>query len=126
MMQREERSAGAVACPPRDAAAATAAAMDGHKKEEIISLVKQQLMFRSKYGGGLVGVGVGGVTLRDEVTDVTLPRGYRRNKAAPCVFFVLFFFPRVSEKPCALVPCVRFIMTQTILCKTVKRRRIYR
>lgn len=50
--ERGERSAGAAACPPRDAAAAAAAAMDGHKKEEIISLVKQQLMFRSKYGGG--------------------------------------------------------------------------
>lgn len=53
-------------------------------------------MFRSKYGGGLVGGG--GVTLRDEVTDVTPPRGYRRNKAAPCVFFVLFFFFPASRK----------------------------
>lgn len=52
MMQREERSAGAVACSPRDAAAA---AMDGYMKEKIISLVKQQLMFRSKYGGGVGG-----------------------------------------------------------------------
>lgn len=43
-------------------------------------------------------VGGGGVTLRDEVTDVTPPRGYRRNKAAPCVFFVLFFFsPRLGK-----------------------------
>lgn len=96
MMQKENHSAGAVACLVRDAARATAAA-DGQKKEKVVIMpVKKHVLFRSKYSSGGFS-SRRGHCLRYEVTDVTPLHGYRCNKALPCVHLFVFFSSHLGK-----------------------------